>query len=53
MYFVGLLKIYQELLSLKFNLVEGADVWHEDVSMVSHVFILISSHIYYLGAAND
>jgi len=29
----GLLQIYQELLSLKFTLVEGADVWHEDVTM--------------------
>ena len=30
----GLLEIYQKLLGLKFKLVEGADVWHEDVSMV-------------------
>lgn len=33
----GLLKIYQELLGLKFDLVQGADVWHEDVSMVSRI----------------
>ncbi len=33
----GLLRIYQQLLGLKFDLVEGADVWHEDVSMVNTV----------------
>jgi len=38
----GLLKIYQELLSLKFNLVEGADVWHEDVSMYEVVDVKTS-----------
>ena len=31
----GLLKIYQQLLGLKFHQVEDADIWHEDVSMVS------------------
>ena len=31
----GLLQIYQQLLGLKFQLVKDADVWHEDVSMVS------------------
>ena len=30
----GLLEIYQRLLGLRFSLVEGADVWHEDVTMV-------------------
>ena len=30
----GLLKIYQQLLGLKFHQVEDADIWHEDVSMV-------------------
>lgn len=29
----GLLDIYQELLSLRFSEVKGADVWHEDVTM--------------------
>ena len=32
----GLLQIYQQLLGLKFQLVKDADVWHEDVSMVSN-----------------
>ncbi|KAH3809168.1 thimet oligopeptidase-like isoform X2 [Dreissena polymorpha] len=31
----GLLDIYQELLSLDFEQVEGAEVWHKDVSMYS------------------
>ncbi|XP_022240182.1 thimet oligopeptidase-like isoform X2 [Limulus polyphemus] len=31
----GLLDIYQELLSLKFSLVENAKVWHPDVQMFS------------------
>jgi len=29
----GLLEIYQELLSLKFELIEDAEVWHPDVTM--------------------
>lgn len=33
----GLLHIYQQLLGLKFDLVEGADVWHQDVSMVRRI----------------
>jgi len=33
----GLLEIYQRLLGLRFSLVEGADVWHEDVTMYSVV----------------
>ncbi|KAK3089945.1 hypothetical protein FSP39_007851 [Pinctada imbricata] len=31
----GLLDIYQELLSLTFDLIEGAETWHEDVTMYS------------------
>lgn len=31
----GLLDIYQELLGLNFDLVEGASVWHPDVSLYS------------------
>lgn len=31
----GLLNIYQELLSLTFELEKGASVWHEDVSLFS------------------
>lgn len=31
----GLLDIYQELLGLTFDLVEGAPVWHPDVSLYS------------------
>lgn len=31
----GLLDIYQELLGLSFQLMEGAPVWHPDVSMYS------------------
>lgn len=31
----GLLSIYQELLDLQFKLVEGAQVWHPDVTMYS------------------
>lgn len=31
----GLLDIYQELLGLNFDLVEGAPVWHPDVSLYS------------------
>lgn len=30
----GLLKIYQELLCLKFQIVENVHLWHEDVTMV-------------------
>jgi len=29
----GLMEIYQRLLGLKFSLVEGGEVWHEDVEM--------------------
>ena len=31
----GLLSIYQKLLNLKFSLIPGAAVWHEDVTMYS------------------
>ena len=31
----GLLNIYQNLLNLKFCLIEGASVWHPDVTMYS------------------
>ena len=32
----GLLRIYQELLSLKFTEIQNAEVWHPDVKLVSN-----------------
>lgn len=34
---VTIVDYFQELLNLKFSKIEGADVWHKDVTMVIYV----------------
>lgn len=40
-----LLFFIQELLSLEFDLVEGAEVWHPDVTLVSSLAYIQQLHI--------